>query len=633
MSGLDAQKYLPVLLLCAISTTGERPRMIFSERDTSIETRRLPGGPVKILIEKEDAVTAIGTTQIRLMNFTSLQKMHVDLSVEWGECSRDAAQTKVCIYNLTIIHERQGANQIFACGINGKDVACCNMIISEHSVKCTPSDTVNKIMERMKDSVIKEGEASAFVESPDGAHLYITYYGSQDFIGIHRFGKHIVRPANHDEEQHYIKLIVSKQERKNNVLQDKIYGFYNEKNKDADIYSDMWMPFVTQICMIDNGGPKSSLQFTWTSQLNARLFCGEKDQKHHFTELVDIVTVEADHWQDTRVYGLFKNEWGMSAVCVYTIQDIDRIFKTSPFKNSNMQPDRPRMCVPDSTKLSINILKQVEANSEMEKPVEPVNSSGPLLISHHNYTRITAHNLLDNHTILFIALHNGMVHKVMHKQTGTDAISFMIAEYRPFNHRAHIVSLDLNASTRRLYVASRTELAQVDVANCQGYGDSCEECIMARDPYCGWSEGQCTKDGSLQDTEHGDHAMCPSLAQANQVKVSAADESKDDVGQILISLGSRYFFECPVSSLHANYTWYHNDRPTTVSCSRDEHQCLLLIPSVGPEHLGSYTCVSEEQGYRRKLAQHQLTVKDSSKGFTPGSLLWVTLIVTLLVQS
>ncbi|XP_072321786.1 semaphorin-7A-like [Eucyclogobius newberryi] len=629
-----------LLLLCVIATVfGERPRMSFTDRDTTMVRRRLPQTPVRVLTEGEDAVTAVGPTHISRIHFRCLQELSncvehpVELPVEWGEC---AEQTRACIYNITIIHKRTEANQIFACGINGRDIACCNMDISEHSVKCTPSETVNNINKRMRDFIIKEGEASIFVESPDGAGLYITYSGPQGSVGIHKFGKHIVRPAYSDKEQHYIKLIVSKQGNINDVPQDKIYGFYNEKNQDAGMDSDMWKVFVTQICLNDTGGPKMYLQFTWTSQFNARLFCGDKRQKQHFSELLDVVTVEAEQWQDTRVYGLFKNKWGMRAVCVYTIQDIDRVFKTSPFKDSDpdSQLDRPRMCVADSTKLHIETLKQIEADSEMEECIEPVNGSGPLLISHHHYTHITAHNFTDNHTVLFIALNNGTVHKVMHKQTGGGEISFVVAEYRPFNHRAHVDSLDLHPSTRRLYVSSGTELVQLDVANCQGYGDSCEECVLARDPFCGWSEDRCAKDGSLQDTEHGNLAICPTSAlkaYQHQVPGFTAEVSDDAVEQILIPLGSRYFFECPVTYLHAHYTWYHDNSP--VPCGGAERRCLLLIPCMEPEQAGTYTCVSEEEGYSRVRAQYRLDVEDGAESFSPGSLLWLTIITALLVQS
>ncbi|KAK7913529.1 hypothetical protein WMY93_013740 [Mugilogobius chulae] len=434
--------------------------------------------------------------------------------MEWDQCSQTSSS---CIYNVTAIHKTQEANQIFVCGINEKDIACCSMNISDLSAKCrpTPSDTMSNMNERMR-NFIKEGEPSALVESPDDVGLYITYSGSENLIGIHKYGKHIVRPALCHEEQHYVELIVSKQGHINGVLQDKIYGFYNEKNKNIDMHSEMWKPFVTQICMTDTGGPKNNLQSTWTSQLNARLFCGDKNQKQHFSELLDIATVEADHWNDTMVYGLFRNEWGMHAVCVYTINDIDHVFKTSPFKNLDMQPSRPRKCVADSTKLNVETLKQIKAISEMRNFIEPVNNSGPLLISsHHHYSHITVHKFLNNHTLLFLALHNGAIHKVVHKQTSGKDIAFVIAEYRPFTHRERIVSLDLHPSTRRLYVSSKTKIVQMDVANCQRYGDSCEECVLARDPFCGWSEGQCTKEGSLQDTEHGNPATCPPTVEVN----------------------------------------------------------------------------------------------------------------------
>lgn len=57
------------------------------------------------------------------------------------------------------------------------------------------------------------------------------------------------------------------------------------------------------------GGPKQKLQFTWTSQMNARLICGDADRGQLFTEMVDVTTVHAEQWHDTKVYALFRNEW------------------------------------------------------------------------------------------------------------------------------------------------------------------------------------------------------------------------------------------------------------------------------------------------------------------------------------
>lgn len=45
----------------------------------------------------------------------------------------------------------------------------------------------------------------------------------------------------------------------------------------------------------------------------------------------------------------------------------------------------------------------------------------------------------------------------------------------------------------RLYASSFSELVEVPVANCSNY-QSCGECVLSRDPYCGWNGKQCTED-------------------------------------------------------------------------------------------------------------------------------------------
>lgn len=45
---------------------------------------------------------------------------------------------------------------------------------------------------------------------------------------------------------------------------------------------------------------------------------------------------------------------------------------------------------------------------------------------------------------------------------------------------------------KKLYVASESELVQLDVANCGQYGNTCQECILSRDPDCVWNSTHCT---------------------------------------------------------------------------------------------------------------------------------------------
>ncbi|XP_028420164.1 semaphorin-7A isoform X3 [Perca flavescens] len=381
--------------------------------------------------------------------------------------------------------------------------------------------------------------------------------------------------------------------------------------------------------MEDRGGIKNHLRYSWTSQMNARLFCGDPDSRQHFSELVDVATVHADQWQNTRVYALFRNEWGMSAVCVYTIQDIENIFTTSTFKGKDNQPGRPRQCVADSTKIPLDALKMIIENSEMEEWVRPVNNSGPLLFNHHSYTHIYVDSSQNNHpTVLFLSLNNGGIHKVMESKSQT----FVIAEYRPFNHGAQVLHMVLHASSRKLYVNSRSELVQLDVANCAQYGNSCGDCVLARDPYCGWNGTHCTPGGELQDVTQGDYSICVSTSKLQQpgkaFRYSTDTHADEAKGSITLPPESKYFLQCPVSSHHAQYTWRHHESNT--SCSSMKQQCLLLIDSMGAEQVGTYTCVSEEKGYSRVLAQYQLRLGSTAVGRSSSPLVWLCLMAVLI---
>ncbi|XP_044060115.1 semaphorin-7A-like [Siniperca chuatsi] len=640
---LDGKMVLTVYLLfsCLSSLTEANsrhlPRMIFTDKETAMKRLSLSGylhhAPVQIVLEG-DTVTAVGQKSLISFNIQN-PKTPVERSVLWEECSKPSESD--CNYKISVVHKREEANQMFVCGTNGRETVCCDMNFSEQSPECIPSEKLRNIKESIKDFIIMEGEPSALVESTGSADLYITYSGSKEYVGIHKFGKNRVRPATRDKvyiEQHYVGLVLSR--RRDIPLQDRVYAFYKEKNRDTGLHSEMWLPFVTQICMADTGGPKNLLQFSWTSQMNARLFCGDPASRQHFSELVDVATVHADQWQDTRVYALFTNEWGMSAVCVYTIRDIDNIFTTSPFKGYSTVDSgkRPRTCASDSTKIPLETLRMIEMTSEMEKWVRPVDDSGPLFINHHHYTHIhvdsSQHKRNDHHPVLFLSLYNGGIHKMMQNKNST----FVIAEYQPFNHKTIIFSITLHPSSKKLYVNSGSELVQLDVANCAQYGDSCEECILARDPYCGWNGTHCTPEtnDTLQDVTQGNHTVCMSVSKVQlpgKVFRYSTDAHADKAkGSITLPSQSKYFLQCPVSSHHAQYTWHHLDSST--SCGSREQQCLLLINSMGPEQVGTYECVLEEMGYRRVLAQYQIQLESRAAGHSSSPLVWVCLMAVLI---
>ncbi|KAM4592356.1 semaphorin-7A [Odontesthes bonariensis] len=606
------------VLFCIYSLSAanftHQPRIVFKEKETAAKRFPLSGKheQVWILLGKEpNTVTTVGQTHLNFYNFQNPKKTPVERKVEWDKCNKD------CSYNITLVSQREEGKLPFVCGFNGRETVCCDLMLTEDPPKCVPSAKAKEVGGSINGHIIKENEHSVLIETGQSADLYITSSGAREYAGIHKFGRRRVRPAPHDKEQHYVGLVLS--QRGGEPSQDRIYAFYKQKNKDRGLYSEMWLPFVSQVCMTDIGGPKNYMQFGWTSQMNTRLFCGDRESKQHFSELVNVATLHAEQWQNTKVYALFRNEWGMSAVCVYTIGDIHNIFTSSPFKGGE-EMNRTRMCVPDSTRISPEILRRIEKASEMEQWVQPMNNSGPLLFNHHSYTHIYVDT-----SVMFLSLNSGGIHKVMQSESH----SFIIAEYRSFPDRTHIHGLVFNPLTGKLYVNSKNDLVQLDVTNCALYGNTCQECVLSRDPHCGWNGKNCTSEtrGTQQDIVGGNHTTCPPLKLYRVQKVKPS-HSNSDVVSITLPSKSKYFLRCPMLSHHAQYTWQSPE--SSMSCSPREEQCLHLIESMDHKQEGHYKCVSEEMGYSKVLAQYQLQVRGAAVVRTVSPVVWVCVIAVLM---
>uniref|UniRef100_A0A4W5P2P9 Sema domain-containing protein n=1 Tax=Hucho hucho TaxID=62062 RepID=A0A4W5P2P9_9TELE len=603
-----------------------KPRVTLTDKDVSFLRIQLPGNNSHIELlhgHLDNIVYATGRRHLFQTNFHSSRTSI--MSPVFGEgCRSNDPTSPDCHYNITVLRKTEDKNQLFLCGTNGQQqTLCCYMNPSDDLFNCTPSNG-NKDIQH-----INEREPSLLIGSSEVKEFYTTHSGIEGSVGINRFGKNRLWTEKSGTEQRYVSLVASGQ--REDHLQDRLYAFYIEKNRDSRWDSDLWVPRVAQVCTADLGGPKGLLQFRWTSKLSARLFCGDHESRQYFTQLVDVNTVLAERWQDTRIYALFRNSWGVSAVCVYTIVDIDRIFKTSNFKGYTepVPSPRPGECVKDSTKLPMDVLKMVDKYSEMEEWV----TSGPLLVTHHYYHHIRVDRVQGKGNVLFLSLENGGIHKVLER----DGRAFVIAELQPFNYIAHILSMMLHSSTGKLYVGSSRELVQIDLDSCEQYGSQCEDCVLARDPYCGWDGNHCTTatNKTIQDVENGNHQICSNIFRG--VTASKVYFPRSSVGAadgIRVPPSSKYFLNCPTLSSHAEYSWRHHGNTTATPCISpgSEHQCLLLIESMGPEQQGTYSCVSEERGYHRTLVQYQLQLDSGATGLVSHRLAWLvlTLVLTLL---
>lgn len=62
-------------------------------------------------------------------------------------------------------------------------------------------------------------------------------------------------------EQQYVKLVLSRREE--DPLQDKVLAFYNQKNWDQGLYSEMWIPYVSQVCLVRTQMWNQALTGVW----------------------------------------------------------------------------------------------------------------------------------------------------------------------------------------------------------------------------------------------------------------------------------------------------------------------------------------------------------------------------------
>ncbi|KAF5894415.1 semaphorin-7A-like isoform X1, partial [Clarias magur] len=399
-----------------------------------------------------------------------------------------------CGYKISLLKEGKNGNPLFMCGTRDRNTKCCDVDSEHRSVGCF--NLVNPTLITQPSLHI-------------GNSLYYTVsIRNSAEPGIYRSieGK-FTWPSTSTTEQRYVKILGNQA---SETLDGKVYSFYTEQNQNQDTDKPLWIPRVSQICTADQGGSKSVLQYRWTSMLTARLFCGDEKKGLTYTELLDVSALEDEEWQSTIIYGLFKNAYNLRAVCVYKMSDIIDVFASNKIKDSTetFSSPRPGECVANSQGLSPSILKFMEGLPEMNQWIKPARA--PLLFMHHHYTHLQVDRVKSwrksensHHDVLFMALENGNVHKILEQNNEP----FIITGYEPFETKTHITSMLLDREAKKLFVSSSSEVIQIDLRDCSVYGNDCDSCVMARDPYCGW-DGKCSANKGIQDVTNGSHTIC-----------------------------------------------------------------------------------------------------------------------------
>ncbi|KAF3688790.1 Semaphorin-7A CDw108 JMH blood group antigen [Channa argus] len=401
-------------------------------------------------------------------------------------------------------------------------------------------------------------------------------------------------------------------ERKQDPDNEKIYIFFREKNSDHGPEADPWISRVARVCKVDEGGSKRFFQNVWTSFLKARLVCGFPKESLYFNRLQDIHVIPADDWHNTRVYALFTSSWNSTAVCIYTVGMIESIFENSTFKGyeEDIPKPRPGSCVKNSKSLPLAVLNIVRDYPEMADWIHCVHHTAPFFVSSNNYTKITVDQVQGAdqrmYNILLLATDSGKIHKVL--EAGSEP--FIISETH-VSSNSSIQSMKLDSKKKKLVLGFSEKISIVDLQRCQEYNTSCADCVLARDPYCAWTQFGCTPTvpGAIQNVMDGQIAGCLSLVeekkQVTRIKRDLVSQSPVHFTIVhYIPLNNTFYMSCNIDSYHAEYTWAHDGQSSP--CLQMESICLHLIPVMTQDSYGTYECISKERGYTRVLTRYQL---------------------------
>ncbi|XP_061150500.1 semaphorin-4E [Syngnathus typhle] len=433
---------------------------------------------------------------------------------------------------------------------------------------------------------------------------------------------------------------------------DKVYLFFSETAVEYDCYKKpVVVSRVARVCKADVGG-RRTLQRKWTSFLKARLECPVLG-----SQLPNIIQNTyrwcdpQQHWNNCLFYAIFtpqSDTSDLSAVCAYNISDINRVFAEGQFKTlvpvessfiwapySGEVPDpRPGSCQTGSLDLPDQTLHFIKDRPLMDDIIQPKGEKPLLERRGAAFTSIVVNQVqaTDGHDyhVMFIGTEDGALVKAVNY----DGEMFIIEQVQLFQSREAVKILRFSDVTKRLYAGSDSGVAQVPLAACER-SSSCLDCILARDPYCGWDTdaGSCvalssTQRQLIQSVREGNASLCPT---ADPVHV---------VNHFFSPGGSVKLF-CPSSSNLATTKW-EQDGHLVVSSSR--HQILqdgLIILNASDSDAGRYHCLSVERSkidaYAATVAEYQLSLKGEPRApqaRTKGSsVVGLQVVVGLLVVS
>ncbi|XP_065148136.1 semaphorin-7A [Paramisgurnus dabryanus] len=603
-----------VCFQCVFPKEPPNPRLTLEQGDNRLPYDRNYSHTV--LFQESNYLFIGGINNVLQVDVDSGQKLLKTFTLSSEICAE-----KSCENVITVIERFQ--NCTFVCGTNGEKPTCWKLYPGENNT-LTMEGTGISPHTCTKNSLSLVADGDLYAAAP--------LYSDGTLLQFRRRAGNRISLWMHDQwlsEPTFISSFLAK--RNSDTMNEKIYVLFREKNSDTSPEADPWISRVARVCKVDEGGPKQYLQNIWTSFLKARLVCGIPNESLYFNRLQDVFVLHAEDWRESRVYALFSSSWNFTAVCIYSLEALDGVFEKSSFKDYNKEipTPRPGTCVQNSKSIPMPTLHIIKDYPEMNDWIHPIHKDKPFFTSTDSYTKIAVDRVNasdgDVHNVLLLATDKGTILKVLED----DSKAFIISETHLTNGSAPIQSMKLDSERKKLFVGYPNQMAVFDLQRCQDYNASCWDCVLARDPYCAWSEDGCTSQTKgIQNIANGSTSECSR---------SLGRIKRDLCSPPLVSLRIQhtvptdvpFYLSCPVESHHATYRWEHKDKNNT--CQQTQSECLFLIPAMTTAHYGTYKCMSHERDYTKIVKEYELLPEPVySTAVQRRAQEWISIFVTVV---
>ncbi|XP_006831532.1 PREDICTED: semaphorin-4G [Chrysochloris asiatica] len=421
---------------------------------------------------------------------------------------------------------------------------------------------------------------------------------------------------------------------------DKVYYFFTERAAEegsgsfAQSRSSHRVARVARVCKGDLGG-KKILQKKWTSFLKARLIC----HIPQYETLRGVCHLDAGTSAHTRFYAAFTltTQWKTleaSAICRYDLAEVQAVF-SGPYMeyqdgvrrwsryDGGVPEPRPGSCITDSLRsrgynssrdLPSMVLDFVKLHPLMARPLIPTRGRSLLLKHSVRYTHLTGIPVTtpSGHTydLLFLGTADGWIHKAVVLGSGMH----IIEETQVLREPQSVENLVISPTQHSLYIGTPSGVIQLPLSSCYRYR-SCYDCILARDPYCGWDPSICgcvvtttlanrcqmSRTALIQDIERGNRGCEGSRDTAPPPPLKTRS----------VLRGDDVLLPCDQPSNLARALWLLNGSMGLNDGQGGYRVGVdgLLVTDTQPEHSGNYGCYAEENGLRTLLALYSLTVR------------------------